>query len=334
MGLNIREIIPKKEISFSDLKEKVIVIDAFNTLYQFISTIRQYDGSLLQDKKGRTTSHLSGLFYRNINLLTDGIKLVYIFDGKPPELKNKTKSQREKVKKIATEKYESAKEEKDFESMKKYSQQSTKLTNEIIQESKELLEAMGIAVIQAPGEGEAQASFLNKHRSVFAVGSQDYDCLLFGAPRLIQNLTLSRKRKTVSGIVEIFPSLIDLENVLNHLQINHEQLICLGILIGTDYNPGGIPGIGQKKALEIVRKFKTPYNIFEQFPEANFDWKKIFELFKKPLVDDKIKIEFPKLNFDKIKEILTDHDFSEERIDNQLKKLQEIKEKSKQKTLF
>tara|TARA_Y100000310_G_C20699949_1_gene828810 strand:- start:3739 stop:4743 length:1005 start_codon:yes stop_codon:yes gene_type:complete len=334
MGLNIKDIVPKKEIHFSDLKDKTIIVDAFNTLYQFLTTIRQYDGTPLKDKKDRITSHLSGLLYRNLALLSEGIKLVYVFDGKPPEMKSKTNESRAAAKKIAAEKYKSAKEEDDIEAMKKYSMQTVRLSDEMIEESKQLLTAMGIAVIQAPGEGEAQASFSVRHHDAFAVGSQDYDCLLFGTPRLIQNLTLSRKRKTATGTIDIYPSLIELEHVLNHLQINHEQLICLGILTGTDYNPGGVKGIGQKKALDVVRKYKTPVQIFDSFGYVEFDWQKIFELFKRPDVKENADIEFPKINEDKIKEILIEHDFSEDRIERQLEKLRNIKEKAKQKTLF
>jgi len=279
-------------------------------------------------------SHLSGLFYRNVSLLSEGIKLVYVFDGKPPELKFKTREARIEIKENAREKFEQAKQAEDYSAMKKYSQQMTKINKEIIDESIELLEAMGIAVVKAPGEGEAQASYLSQHKDFYAVASQDYDCLLFGAPRLIQNLTMARKRKTISGFVEIFPSMIELEKVLNSLQITHEQLICLGILVGTDYNPGGIKGIGQKKALDIVTRYKQPPIIFKQFPDADFDWQEIFQLFKKPDIDKNAEIQFPKINEVKIKEILMSHDFSEERIENQLKKLKEIKQKGAQKTLF
>ena len=198
MGLNIRDIVPRKEISFESLNGKIIAVDAFNTLYQFLSSIRQYDGSSLQDSKGRITSHLSGLFYRNIALLSDEIKLIYVFDGKPPALKYKTHEARREAKDEAREKYEKAKSEEDIEGMGKYSRQLAYLTGEMIEESKELLEAMGIAVVQGAGEGEAQAAWLAKNNEAYAVASQDYDSLLFGAPRLIQNLTMAKTRKTAA----------------------------------------------------------------------------------------------------------------------------------------
>ena len=342
MGLNIREIIPRKEIEISDLKGKMICVDAFNTLYQFLSTIRQMDGTPLMDNKKRITSHLSGIFYRNISLLEEGIKMVYVFDGKPPELKGKTHEKRGKGRELAKHRYEQAKKDEDFVAMKRYSSQLVRLDDEIIEESKELLRAMGIAVVQAPGEGEAEAAYLSRVKEeIYAAASQDYDSLLFGAPNLIRNLTLARRRKTYSGYVEIKPEMIELEIVLNRLEIDLDQLICLGILIGTDYNPKGIPGIGQKRALQIVSQYKQPVLIFKSVEEQmmslseedRFDWKEIFKLFHKPDVKDE-DLEFGEVDEDKIKKILVEeHDFSEQRVEKQLERLRKIKEKAKQKGL-
>ena len=317
------------------MKGKIICVDAFNTLYQFLSTIRQPDGTPLMDSKKRITSHLSGLFYRNVSLLTQGLKLIYVFDGKPPALKGGTHELREEIRDSMKEKYEQAKKDEDIESMRKYSSLLIRLNDEMIEESKELLKAMGIAVVQAPGEGEAEAAYLAKMKA-YASASQDYDSLLFGAPRLIQNLTLARKRKTVSGWIEINPEMIELEKVLNFLQINHDQLICLGILIGTDYNPGGIKGIGPKKALNLVRQYKQPALIFEAVEEqiknmeTPFDWQEIFHLFRKPDVKD-AEINFGKFDEKKVKEILVDrHEFSEERLESQFEKIREFLEEKKQ----
>lgn len=342
MGLNIRDIVSRKEIEIQDLKGKLVCVDAYNMLYQFLSTIRQVDGTPLMDNKKRVTSHLSGIFYRNMNLLSEGLKLVYVFDGKPPELKGETHRRRGAGRELARGRYEEAKKVEDLVAMKRYSSQLIRLDDEMIRESKELLEAMGVCVIQAPGEGEAQAAYLNKiNKNIYATVSQDYDSLLFGAQRLIRNLGLARKRKTFSGWMEIKPELIELERVLNSLEINLDQLICLGILVGTDYNPKGIPGIGQKRALEIVKKYKQPVLIFKNVEEQmmslpeqdRFDWKEIFHLFHKPNVV-KTEIKFPKVDEEKIKKILVEeHDFSEARVEKQFEKLKELKEKKKQKGL-
>ncbi|MDP3986739.1 MAG: flap endonuclease-1 [Nanoarchaeota archaeon] len=342
MGLSIKDIIPRREIEISDLKNELVCVDAYNMLYQFLSTIRQPDGTPLMDNQKRITSHLSGIFYRNINLISEGIRLIYVFDGIPPELKGGTHSIRRAARDNAKEKYHEAKQTEDLESMKRYSSQLIRLNKDMLEESKELLEAMGIAVIQAPSEGEAEAAHLNKtQKEIFATVSQDYDSLLFGAPKLIRNLGLARKRKTYSGWVEIKPEMIELDQVLNSLEIDMDQLICIGILVGTDYNPRGIPGIGQKKALDIVKKYKQPISIFKsveeqmsKLPEEDqFEWREIFELFHKPDVKS-FDLIFPEVNEDKIKEILVErHNFSEERVNKQLEKLHEIKEKKKQKGL-
>ncbi len=342
MGLNIKDIISRKEIEIQDLKGKTVCVDAYNMLYQFLSTIRQMDGTPLMDNKKRVTSHLSGIFYRNMNLLSEGLKLVYVFDGKPPELKEVTHRRRGEGRELSRTRYEEAKKVEDLVAMKRYSSQLIRLDDEMIRESKELLEAMGVCVVQAPGEGESEAAYLNKiDKNIYATVSQDYDSLLFGAPRLIRNLGLARRRKTFSGWMEIKPELIELEKVLNFLEINLDQLICLGILVGTDYNPRGIPGIGQKKALEIVKKYKQPVLIFKNVEEQmmslpeqdRFDWKEIFHLFHKPNVI-KTEIVFPEVDEEKIKKILVEeHNFSEKRVEKQFEKLRKIKEKKKQKGL-
>ncbi|MFC1710928.1 flap endonuclease-1 [Nanoarchaeota archaeon] len=339
MGLNIREIIPRKEIEFSSLRGKTVCVDAYNILYQFLSTVRQLDGTPLMDDQKRVTSHLSGIFYRNVALLKEGIKLVYVFDGEAPALKGKTHKIREGGRDLAKQRYEDAKQKEDFQKMGRYGSQMIRLDEEKVEESKELLEAMGIGVVQAPSEGEAEAAYLARTKEeVYASISQDYDSLLFGAPRLIHNLTLARKRKTISGWMEVKPEMIELERVLNSLEINLDQLICIGILIGSDYNPKGIPGIGQKKALDLVRKYKQPVLIFQaveeqimSMPEEDrFDWQEVFELFHKPAVID-AEFKFKKIDEDKIKEILVErHDFSKERVEKQLERLKKAEEESQQ----
>ncbi len=340
MGIQISEIVPRKEISLNELKGKTIAIDAFNAIYQFLTTIRQVDGTPLMDKDGKITSHLSGLFYRNINLLLEGIKPIYVFDGKPPELKDEELQRRKEAKREAREKYESAKEKGDNEGMRKYSAQFVKIDDDIIKESKELLEAMGIPVIQAHGEGEAEAAILARNKKVWAAASQDYDALLYGVPILIRNLTLARKRKTSSGVyVDVNPEIIEFQDVLNKLEIDKDQLICLAILVGTDYNPGGVRGLGQKRALEIVRRYKFPIKIFEYVKENPklellFDWQSIFEHFRELKQSHNGEIEFKKINPKRIKELLVKKDFSEARIDSGLNKLKDLEEQQKQKTLF
>lgn len=337
MGLQIGDIVTRKAVEFKELKGKIIAVDAFNAIYQFLSSIRQPDGTPLMDSKKRVTSHLSGLFYRNIALLSEGIKLVYVFDGEYNILKGKTHEIRQEAKEAAEVKYKTALEEEDVEAMGKYARGFTKLNSEMIEESKELLEAMGIAVVQAPGEGEMECAKIVKDGEAYAVASQDYDALVVGADRLIQNLTLSRTRKTRMGVVYISPEMIKYHDVLNNLGVDSDQLISLAVLVGTDFNPGGVRGIGPKKALSLVKEKKFPVAIFKDLEEQgrlDFNWKEVFEIFKKPNVE-KVKVKFPKIDENKIKKLLVEkHEFSMDRIEKQLDKLRDLKEKGKQKTLF
>lgn len=335
MGLQIGNIVSRREIQMSELKGKIVAVDAFNALYQFLASIRQPDGTPLMDSKSRVTSHLSGLFYRNVSLLQEGMQLVYVFDGEYHPLKSATHEIRQEARDAAKEKYEEAVEERDIEAMGKYSRSLMRLNSEMIEESKELLRAMGIAVIQAPGEGEMQCAELVKNGQAYVVASQDYDALAVGGIRLIQNLTLARKRKTPSGFIYISPEMIEYGKVLNELGIDGDQLICLAILVGTDFNPGGVKGIGPKKALTLVLQKKYPVEIFKAVEERlDFNWQEVFQIFKKPNVS-KEEIVFPKFDAEKIKEILVNkHDFSLERIESQIAKLGEAKKQKAQSTLF
>jgi len=322
MGVQISELLPKQTIDMKQLTGKRIAIDAFNWLYQFLSSIRQYDGTPLTDSKGNITSHLSGLFYRTAKLMQNGIKPIYVFDGEKPKFKEMTNKMRSSVKEEAKEKYANAIREGDIESARKYAQQTAELTEEMVKESKELLNAMGIPTVQAPSEGEAQCSFMCKEGIVYATASQDADSLLFGSPILIRNLNITGKRRIRGKEIKIEPELIKLEDVLSSLGLTHDQLIILGILVGTDYNPGGVRGIGPKKALNLVKKYRTIDKVFSNVEwKFDIDPKEIFDLFKNPKVK-KVEIKFGRVNKEAVKRILCDeHDFSEERVDNVLEKI-------------
>lgn len=332
MGVKLSELVPKKEISFDDLKGKTIGIDFSNACYQFLSSIRQPDGTPLMDSKKRITSHLMGTFNRFSSLISQGIKLVIVFDGKPPKEKILAVEERAQRKALAKEKFEEAKQEEDIGMMLRYAKQTTRLTTDLVEESKRLCKAMGLPVIQAPSEADAQMAFMCENDDIYASASSDYDCLLFNSPRMLINLTLAQKRKLPSGAyIKITPELIELKEVLSSLGINQDQLIVLGILTGTDYNLGGVKGIGPKTALKLVKTHKDFDKLFKEV-KAEFNWKKIYAIFKSMPIMKNYQIKFTEPDTDKIKEILVEeHDFSEERVNNTLKKLQEIK-KSKEQT--
>ncbi|WEL23886.1 flap endonuclease-1 [Candidatus Nanohalovita haloferacivicina] len=328
MGVNLGELVESEEISFADLNDKEIAIDAMNTLYQFLSIIRQRDGTPLKDSSGEVTSHLSGLFYRNINLLDNNIRPVFVFDGEAPDLKEKETTQRRKKREEAREEWKKLKDEGKVSEAYSKATQSSKLTGDMIKESKRLLDAMGIPYVQAPSEGEAQTAYMTHEDypgSIYAAGSQDWDSLLFGAEKMVKNLTTRKTRKTSGGgRKEISTELIRLDSVLEQLEVSQEELIWMGVLMGTDFNPDGVHGIGPKTALKLVKKYNSWDKLFEDDKvewESDNDPETIIEFFKNPPVED-IEYEFGDPDEEKIKEILVDdHDFSEDRVESGLKDL-------------
>lgn len=324
MGVNLSDIVEAKKVELEDLKGRRIAIDAYNTIYQFLSSIRdRFTGEPLKDSRGEVTSHLSGLFYRTTKLLENGIRPVFVFDGKPPPFKYETTRAREKVRERARENLEEARKEGDVKKIRTYAQQTSRLTREMTEESKRLLEAMGVPVVQAPSEGEAQAAILASEGKVWASGSQDWDSLLFGAPRMVKNLAITGRRKVPrkEDYVVIKPEIIELEGVLSALGITREQLIIMGMLIGTDYNPGGVKGIGPKNALKMVREGKTMEGVFGEV-EWEFGTKpeEIYRFFLEPPVERE-GIEEVRPDYGKVKEILLSHEFSGERIDRTIGRL-------------
>jgi flap endonuclease-1 len=335
MGVDLSELVPQHEIELKELNGKIIAIDAFNTLYQFLSIIRQMDGTPLVDDKGEVTSHLSGIIYRVTNLVEQGIKPVFVFDGRPPVFKAETIRARVEIREAAKQMYEAAKASGSADAYK-YAQASTSINAQIIKDSKELLGFMGIPYLVAPSEGEAQASYMVSKGSADYVGSQDFDSLLFGAPRMVRNIAITGKRKLPrKGIyVDVKPEVAELAEVLKTMDVTREQLVDMGILIGTDYNPG-IYKVGPKTALKLVKKHDNMQDILNELGQTIENYDAIREFFLHPPTTDEYSVKWGKPEPEKIKHFLCDeHSFSKERVDKVLERLETaVSEKAKQKTL-
>jgi len=334
MGVGIGDILKSKEISFEDLEDKVIAVDAYNIIYQFLSSIRQRDGTPLKDSEGRVTSHLSGILYRNANLIEAGIQPVYVFDGKADIMKEGTLEKREERKREAEKEYEKSLEEGDLERARIKAKQTSRMTDEIEESSKRLLSLLAIPWIQAPSEGESQAAHLVENGDAWAVGSQDYDTLLFGASRLIKNLTVTGKRKMPgsSKYKKISPELIDLDEVLADLEITREQLVDIGILCGTDYNDG-VKGIGPKRGLKYIRKYGNLEAVLEEKEKEVNNHQSIRDIFLDPVVTDDYVIEFKNELGDVEGFLCHERDFSEDRVESALQQYEKGLEKRKQTSL-
>ncbi len=334
MGIDLGDLFERKEIELSDLKGKIIAIDAYNTLYQFLSIIRQRDGTPLMDSHGEITSHLSGFLYRTTNLIEEGIKPVYVFDGTPPHFKNSIIEERKKIRDEALEKWDRALENGDEEEAFKHAQGSSRIKGNMIQDAILLLDFMGIPVVQAASEGEAQAAFMVQNKSAFAAGSQDYDALLFGAPFMVRNLAFSGKRKLPGkGVfVEVKTELIELEKGLEALGISFEQLVDIALLVGTDYNEG-IKGIGPKKALKLLKKNGKIESVLTELNMEIKHLQEIKNLFLHPDVRSDYELRWKKADEKSIIRFLCiDHDFSEERVAKAVERLLDASDEG-QKTL-
>ena len=319
MGADIGELFERDVVDMEYFSGKRIAIDAFNTLYQFLATIRQPDGTPLRDSQGRITSHLSGILYRVSNMVEVGIKPVFVFDGEPPEFKREEIERRRRIREEAEIKWKMA---LDVEEARKYAQQAVKVDEYVVESSKRLLRLMGIPIVQAPSEGEAQAAYMVMNGDVQFTGSQDYDSLLFGSPRLARNLAITGRRKVPGKnvYIEIKPEVIDLDKNLKKLGISREQLVDIALLVGTDYNDG-IEGIGVKKAYRYVKAYKD--KVLKVFGIDD----EIREFFLNPPVTDDYEVRFDEPDFDGIVEFLCEeHDFSRDRVERAVEKLRTLRE--------
>jgi flap endonuclease-1 len=331
MGVNFKDFFEKKVVSFSDLKNKVVVFDGHNMLYQFLTTIRGPDGAVFTNKEGVVTSHMIGLFSRVTKLLLENIKLVFVFDGVPPDIKKKEIERRINAKKDAQFAFEKAEKDEDIEGMKKFAGRTAKLTKDMVEQAKELLNYFGVPWIQAPSEGEAQAAHVVNSGKGWAVASQDFDSLLYGTPFVIQNLSISGKRKLPRkfAYVNVEPELIDLNFNLNRLGLTLKQLRIVAILVGTDYNPKGVSGIGPKKALALVKKFGNADDIFKEVGLEESVWKPVLNTFESMPVTDDFVLKWSSVDKIKVRDFLVNKlDFSEERVDNSLSKFKNLNQKS------
>lgn len=274
-----------KENPINTFFGRKVAIDASMSIYQFLIAVRS-DGNMLTNEDGETTSHLMGTFYRTLRMVENGIKPVYVFDGKPPDMKSGELGKRKEKRKEAEEGMTEAIEIGNQENMEKFGKRTVRATKQHTEDCKKLLKLMGIPCVDAPCEAEAQCADLCKRGLVYGAASEDMDTLCFGSPLLLRHLTFSEARKM--PIKEI-----DLEKVLEGLKMNMDQFIDMCILLGCDYCES-IKGIGPKKAISLIQQYSNIETILENIDQTKYkvpeDWpyKKARELFKSPEVDSSI----------------------------------------------
>ncbi|XP_014234277.1 flap endonuclease 1 isoform X1 [Trichogramma pretiosum] len=325
LGLSklIADVAPEaiKECELKHLFGRKIAIDASMCLYQFLIAVRS-EGAQLTSVDGETTSHLMGTFYRTIRLVENGIKPVYVFDGKPPTLKGGELAKRAERREEAQKQLQAAEEAGNAEDVDKFNRRLVKVTKQHAEDAKQLLKLMGIPYIDAPCEAEAQCAAMVKSGKVYATATEDMDALTFGSNVLLRRLTFSEARKM--PIQEI-----QYDKVLHGLQLNKEEFIDLCIMLGCDYT-SSIKGVGPKRAIELIRNHKSLEKILDNLDTKKYpvpeDWnyKDARMLFIEPEIKDPEEVDLKWNDPDEdglVQFLCGDKQFNEERVRNGAKKL-------------
>ncbi|KAI3448419.1 hypothetical protein Pfo_005084 [Paulownia fortunei] len=282
-----------KEQKFESYFGREIAIDASMSIYQFLIVVGRRGTQMLTNEAGEVTSHLQGMFTRTIRLLDAGIKPVYVFDGKPPDLKKKELAKRFSKRADAIKDLNDALKTGNKEDIEKFSKRTVKATEQHYEDCKKLLRLMGVPVIEAPCEAEAQCAALCKADKVYAVASEDMDALAFGAPRFLRHLMDPSSKKI--PVMEF-----EVTKVLEELNLTMNQFIDLCILSGCDYCDS-IRGIGGMTALKLIRQHGSIEHILENINKERYhipdDWpyQESRRLFKEPSVltdDDKLELKW------------------------------------------
>ena len=325
MGVNLTPIITRHQVDLEYFRGRTLAVDASIELYQFLSIVRLRDGSPLMDSQGHVTSHLSGIVFRTTRLIADhGIRPIFVFDGRPPDLKAAEIEKRREAKKKAQEEYEKAKAAGDMATAWSKIVMTTRLTREMVDDAKRLLGLLGIPWVQAPSEGEAQAALMAQRGQAFTVAGKDYDSLLFGSPRLARFVALQSTEflPSIGRSRPSPPEVIDTEENLKALRLTRTQLIEAAILVGTDFNDG-VKGIGPKTAVKRMKESGSlenlPPEIRGKLP-PNFP--AIRDYFLHPEVNEAPDVQKSRLDVDAaIAFLCSERDFARDRVGKALDRL-------------
>jgi flap endonuclease-1 len=309
VGLPFRDIVTPQELGWEAMAGRTLAVDGYNAIYQFLATIRGPDGAALSDANGAPTSHLVGVLYRTTSLLAQGVLPVWVFDGKPPELKAGTLRARFAAKERAETQWKEALAAGDMETARRKAAATSRLTRPMAEEAMGLLRALGVPAVQAPSEGEAQAAAMAAQGFVWGAASEDYDSLLFGAPRLVRGLAARGKRGAAPGA-----QLIVREELLQTLGVSSEELLLIGLVVGTDFNDGA-KGFGPKKALKLAREHLGWEATLRKAGIDPAEVEPVAELFRHPNVDPTPPPPFGPVDEAAVLRIVVEgHGFSEERV--------------------
>ncbi len=277
---DLRQLAALREVSFDDVAGSVVAVDAHNWLYRYLTTtVKWTRDEVYTTSDGREVANLVGIVQGLPKFFEHDIVPVFVFDGGVTELKDDEIEARREQKEKARERLADARERGDAVEAARLEARTQRLTPVIHETSRGLLDLLDVPYVEAPAEGEAQASYMARKGDADYVGSEDYDTLLFGAPLTLRQLTSKGD-----------PELMDLEATLDEHDITWEQLIDVGILCGTDFNPG-VDGVGPKTALKEIKAHGDLWGVIEA-RGVHIDFAdRIRDLFLDPPVTDDYSFE-------------------------------------------
>lgn len=281
------DLVEEKEII--EYKNKKIAIDISILLYQVVISVRN-TGSDLTNNKGEVTSHILGLFNKTIKLLENKIIPVYVFDGKPPDLKRKVLDIRRSIRKKAEEKMSLAETE---EEKIKYFKRSVTISKKQLDECRELLDLMGVPYVNAPEEADSQCAWLAEQNLVDAVLTEDMDILTFGSPKIVRNLTSLKKK----------PLEINLNKIKDKFGWTQNNFIEICVLFGCDYSDH----ITDINFLKLFHEYQKNKNIHKVLNKLNrkIDVNNTIKYFKYPMIDKNItNLTICNSNLEKLENLL------------------------------
>jgi len=314
---------------------RTVAIDASMCLYQFLIMIRDNRAGSYQNltnEDGKVTSHIIGMLTRTLKLMEAGIKPVYVFDGKPPELKLGELAQRRAKRQEAEKNLAEAQEKGDEEQIMKSTKATTRVTKEQNEETKILLRLMGVPVVDAPSEAEATCAALCRDGKVYAAATEDADCLTFGTKILIRNLMAAESQK--KQILEVH-----LDRALEQLNVSMDQFIDFCILSGCDYCDT-LKGVGPSTAIRLLVQHGTLEKVIEELgPEKvpeNFRYQDARQFFKECEAVNTQEVDFiwGEPDYEGLEKFLVEQcSFAKERVENYLNRLRKTKSITKQRPL-
>ena len=320
LGLRIGPLVRKlglgRNIRPDALRGKILVVDALVTIYQMLATIRGPDGYFLTDSRGRITSHLVGIFNRECRLMGMGIRSIYVFDGPPHPLKRRILKERRREKEKFLGKFLEAVRRGNVDQAIKLGKRAMFVTDDMVREAKTLIKLLGIPIVQAPHDAEAQAAYIVSRGQAYALATRDWDAFLYGAPRIIMHWRITPD--------EYLPSrLYELEELLGAMGMDRRRLIDLAMLLGTDFNPGGFRGIGPKRAYGLIKTYGSVERLLE-LGKIKWTWdispEDIRRVFLDPPRTDNYEISFGEPDVDGLLDFLVgEHNFSPRRVKEQIR---------------